>query len=167
MVTDCGFSAPVSALCSLAGQGGLVNKLVVLVAGATAMGSAALIGSSVAASDPGAGGSSNAMNVVGESYARAVSILKSQGVQATFGGSVGSDVPQAQCIVDQEKLSGRGRMILTLNCTTKAVQDSQADNTPAGSGAHGGGPPKVGSNGVTTVQATPVGPQPGMSVPGM
>ncbi|MEZ0050113.1 hypothetical protein ABIA30_001103 [Mycobacterium sp. MAA66] len=144
-----------------------MNKLVVL-AGAAAMGSAAVFGTSVAASDPGVGGSSNAMNVVGESYARAVSILKSQGVRATFGGSVGSDVPQAQCIVDQQKLSGQGRMILMLNCTTKAVQDATPDTTPAGGGgAQVGGGPKVGSNGVTTVQATPVGPQPGMSIPGM
>ena len=145
-----------------------MKKLVVLVAGAAAVGSAALFGSSVAASDPGVGGSSNAMNVVGESYARAVSILKAQGMRATFGGSVGSDVPQAQCIVEQEKMGGQGRMILMLNCTTKAVQDATPDTTPSGGGgAHVGGPPKVGSNGVTTVQATPVGPQPGMSIPGM
>ena len=144
-----------------------MNKLVVLAATAVAVGSAAVFGSSVAASDPG-GGSSNAMNVVGETYARAVAILKSQGVPATFGGSVGSDVPQAQCIVEQEKRSSSGRMILMLNCTTKAVQDATPDTTPSGGGgAHVGGGPKVGSNGVTTVQATPVGPQPGMSIPGM
>lgn len=143
-----------------------MNKLVALTAGAVAMGSAALFGASVAVSDPG--GSSNAMNVVGETYARAVSILKAQGMRAAFGGSVGSDVPQAQCIVEQEKMGGQGRMILMLNCTTKAVQDATPDTTPSGGGgAHVGGGPHVGSNGVTTVQATPVGPQPGMSVPGM
>ncbi|MUL49172.1 hypothetical protein FZI85_05330 [Mycobacterium sp. CBMA293] len=147
-----------------------MKKLVMLAAGAVAsgamaMGANAMFGSSVAASDPGG---SNAMNVVGESYARAVSILKSQGVKATFGGSVGSDVPQAQCIVDQEKMGSHGRVILMLNCTTKAVENAQ-DSAPASGGAPGGAPqgPRVGSNGVTTVQATPVGPQPGMTIPGM
>lgn len=150
-----------------------MNKLKTLTAGAVAagavaVGATAMFGSSVAASDTGGGGG---MNVVGESYARAVSILKSQGVHATFGGSVGSDVPQAQCIVDQEKMANHGRVILMLNCTTKAVQDAQASMPASGGGAPGapGAPqaPHVGANGVTTVQATPVGPQPGMSVPGM
>ncbi|UCZ58213.1 hypothetical protein [Mycolicibacterium phocaicum] len=139
-----------------------------VAAGAVAVGATAMFGSSVAASDPGG---SNSMNVVGESYARAVSILKSQGVKATFGGSVGSDVPQAQCIVDQEKMGSHGRVILMLNCTTKAVENASA-GAPAAGGAPAGAPgapqgPHVGANGVTTVQATPVGPQPGMSVPGM
>ncbi|WP_285034490.1 hypothetical protein [Mycolicibacterium sp. lyk4-40-TYG-92] len=136
-----------------------------VAAGAVAVGVTAMFGSSVATSDPGG---SSSMNVVGESYARAVSILKSQGVKATFGGSVGSDVPQAQCIVDQEKMGSHGRVILMLNCTTKAVEDAQAGAPAAGGGAPGAPKgPQVGSNGVTTVQATPVGPQPGMSVPGM
>ncbi|GAA2425560.1 hypothetical protein [Mycolicibacterium llatzerense] len=150
-----------------------MNKLKMLTAGAVAagavaVGATAVFGSSVAASDPGGSGS---MNVVGESYARAVSILKSQGVKATFGGSVGSDVPQAQCIVDQEKMGSHGRVILMLNCTTKAVENASAGAPASGGGAAGaaGAPqgPHVGSNGVTTVQATPVGPQPGMSIPGM
>jgi len=140
-----------------------------VAAGAVAVGATAMFGSSVAASDPGG---SSSMNVVGESYARAVSILKSQGVRATFGGSVGSDVPQAQCIVDQEKMGSHGRVILMLNCTTKAVENASAGAPAAGGGAPAGAPgapqgPHVGANGVTTVQATPVGPQPGMSVPGM
>lgn len=142
-----------------------MNKFVMAAAGTAAVGAAAMFGSSVAASDPGQGGGTN---VVGESYARAVTLLKSQGMKATFGGSVGSDVPQAQCIVTQQKMSGHGRMILELNCTAKAVQDAQADGTPAGGGgARPGAGPNVGSNGITTVQATPVGPQPGMNIPGM
>jgi hypothetical protein len=147
-----------------------VNKLVIATAGAVASGAVAmgsvLFGSSVAASDPG--GSSSAMNVVGVSYAQAVAILKQQGVRATFGGSVGSDVPQAQCIVESEKMGTNARVILMLNCTTKAVEDAQA-NSPATGAGPGGQPagPHVGSNGVTTVQATPVGPQPGMTIPGM
>lgn len=121
-----------------------MNKLKMLTAGAVAagavaMGATAVFGSSVAASDPGG---SNSMNVVGESYARAVSILKSQGVKATFGGSVGSDVPQAQCIVDQEKMGSHGRVILMLNCTTKAVEDAQAAAPASGGGGAAAGAPE-------------------------
>ncbi|HEV7419992.1 MAG TPA: hypothetical protein VGO30_09110, partial [Mycobacterium sp.] len=47
-----------------------------------AIASAALFSPGVAASDPG---SMNSMNVVGEPYFKAVSILKSQGIKATFG----------------------------------------------------------------------------------
>ena len=63
-------------------------------------------------------------------------------------------------------------VILMLNCTTKAVENASAGAPAAGGGAPAGAPgapkgPNVGANGVTTVQATPVGPQPGMSIPGM
>jgi hypothetical protein len=135
-----------------------VKKLVVVGAGAFAVVLAALLTPAVADSDPGAG---SALNVVGEPYGRANQILKSQGVKATFGGSVGSDLPQAACIVDSQKVTSQGRMILMLNCTQKAADDATASQ-PAGAG----GGPRVGGNGVTTVTATPVGPQPGMSVPG-
>jgi hypothetical protein len=140
--------------------GGHVKKLVLLGAGAFAVAGAALLTPAVADSDPGA----SSLNVVGEPYARAVAILKSQGVRASFGGSVGSDVPQAQCIVDQQKAGGGhsgGRMYLMLNCTQEAVENA-AGSAPSG----GSGGPTVGSNGVTTVTATPVGPQPGMDIPG-
>jgi hypothetical protein len=143
-----------------------VKKLVVLGAGAFAglsvAASVGLFSPAVAGSDPG---SSSASNVIGEPYAQALQILKSQGMKGYFGGAVGSDVPQSQCIVDQQRVTSAGRMYLTLNCTTKAVKDATASSTPAGSGPGGGGP-HVGGNGVTTVTPTPVGPQPGMNVPG-
>jgi hypothetical protein len=110
-----------------------VKKLVVLGAGAIAMASAALLHPAVALSDP-AGASS--VNVVGEPYAKALSILKSQGARGVFGGSFGSDVPQSACIVDKQKVNPSGKMILMLNCTTKAVQDATA-STPAAGGATG------------------------------
>ena len=47
----------------------------------------------------------SSLNVVGEPYGKAMAILKSQGVKGTFGGSFGSDVPQAQCIVSQQKVT--------------------------------------------------------------
>ena len=57
--------------------------------------------------------------MVGEPYAKAVAILHAEGVKATFGGSVGSDVPQAQCIVASEKVL-TGHVQLELDCTAKA-----------------------------------------------
>ena len=136
-----------------------MNKLVALGAGAlaipAAIGASALFSTPVASSEPG---NYQAMNVVGEPYARAMAILRSQGVRGAFGGSVGSDVPQAQCIVTQQKITRSGRMILNLDCTTKAVQDAGAGGGSLPIGAPSG--PNVGANGVTTVQATPVGPPP-------
>jgi hypothetical protein len=110
-----------------------VKKLVLLGAGAIAVASAALLHPAVAVADP------NSLNVVGEPYAKAIAILKSQNVKSTFGGSFGSDVPQSACIVDKQKVVSGSKMILMLNCTTKAVQDATA-STPAAGGATGAAP---------------------------
>ena len=107
------------------------------------------------------------LDVSGQTYAQAVKILKSMGYRPVFGGSVGGDVPQAQCIVEKEKALSRYSVSLMLNCT-KAAQPAAGANAPEG-GAPAGAPPgapHVGSNGVTTVTPTPVGPQPGMNIPG-
>jgi hypothetical protein len=93
--------------------------------------------SAVSSADPS--GSTNALNVVGEPYAKAVAILKSQGAKAQFGGSFGSDVPQSQCIVSQQRTTSAGRMYLSLDCTTKAVQNA-TDSTPSGPAAAGAAP---------------------------
>jgi hypothetical protein len=129
-----------------------VKKLVLLAIGVAAAASATVLSTGVAESDP----SVASLNVVGEPYGKAMGILKSQGVKGTFGGSVGSDLPQAQCIVDQQKVIPSGKMILMLNCT-KAAAAAAGDSAPAGSP----GPPSLGGNGITTVTATPVGPQGG------
>ncbi len=136
-----------------------MKKLAALGVGAIAAASIALVAPGVADSSP-----ASALNVVGEPYGRALGILKSQGVKAFFGGAVGSDYPQAECIVSQQKITSGGRMYLHVDCTEAAVLGAQS-NAPAGGG---GGPsgPTAGGNGVTTVTATPVGPQPGMPVPG-
>ena len=128
-----------------------MKKLAVLSAGALAVGSAALISAGVATSQPNPNVSS--LSVVGEPYGRALQILKSQRVKAYFGGAVGSDLPQAQCIVEKQKFTG-GRMYLSLNCTKEAAE-------AAGQLGGSDGGPTVGSNGVTTVTATPVVPIPG------
>ena len=126
-----------------------MKKLVVLSGGLVAAGSIALIGAGVALSQPGQPDGSS-LNVVGEPYNKALQILKSQGVKAYFGGSFGSVLPQAQCLVDQQKVTAGGRMLLSLDCSQNAA-DILAAMGPSGG-------PTVGSNGVTTVTPTPVVP---------
>jgi hypothetical protein len=125
-----------------------VKKIVVLSGGLVVAGSAALIGAGVALSQPT--GDQSSLNVVGEPYQKALQILKSQGVKAYFGGSFGSVLPEAQCLVDQQKETSQRRVLLMLDCTQKAA-DQIADSGPSGG-------PTVGSNGITTVTPTPVVP---------
>jgi hypothetical protein len=123
-----------------------VKKLVALSGGLVAVGSAALIGAGVALSQP----DQSSLNIVGEPYQKALQVLKSQGVKAYFGGSFGSVLPQAQCLVDQQKVTAGGRMLLMLDCSQKAA-DEIANMGPSGG-------PTVGANGITTVTPTPVVP---------
>jgi hypothetical protein len=125
-----------------------VKKIVVLSGGLVVAGSAALIGAGVALSQPTTDNSS--YNVVGEPYNKALQILKSEGIKAYFGGSFGSVLPQAQCLVDEQKVTAAHRMLLMLDCSQKAA-DILANMGPSGG-------PTVGSNGVTTVTPTPVVP---------
>ena len=125
-----------------------MKKIVVLSGGLVTVGAAALIGAGVALSQPAPDNSS--LNVVGEPYNKALQILKSQGVKAYFGGSFGSVLPQAQCLVSQMKATSQGRIQLMLDCSQKAADELAA------MGPSGG--PTVGANGVTTVTPTPVVP---------
>ena len=134
-----------------------MKKILVLSGGLVVAGSAALIGAGVALSQPGQDMSS--YNVVGEQYNKALQILKSQHVKAYFGGSFGSVLPQAQCLVDQQKMTSGGRMLLSLDCSQKAADELAA------MGPSGG--PTVGANGVTTVTPTPVVPIQGAPGAGM
>jgi hypothetical protein len=126
-----------------------VKKLVACAAGSLAALSMALVTAGHARSDGPA-------DVSGETYAKAVALLRQQGYTAVFGGSVGGDVPQSQCVVQSQKSLSKASISLMLNCT-KAAQPAPDAQAP--------GAPKVGSNGVTTVQvttvqATPVPPPP-------
>jgi hypothetical protein len=125
-----------------------VKKLVVLSGGLVAVGSTALIGAGIAMSQP----SISNYNVVGEPYQKALQILKGQGVKAFFGGSFGSVLPQAQCLVDQQKVTSGGRMLLMLDCS-QAAKDLLAEQ-----GSGGPGTSTVGGNGITTVTPTPIVP---------
>jgi len=140
-----------------------VKKVAVVSGGLVVAGSAALIGAGVAMSQPA---DTSPYNVVGEQYGRALAILKSQGVSAYFGGSTGSALPQSACLVDHQKVTSGGRMLLKLDCTQDAA-DQIAAMGPTGG-------PRVGANGVTTITPTPMvpiagapgaGTPPGMGAP--
>lgn len=124
-----------------------MKKLVVLSGGLVAVGSVALVGAGIAMSQPGG---VNSMNVVGEPYNKALQILQAQGAKGYFGGSFGSVLTQASCLVDSQKITSEGRILLMLDCSQHAA-DMLEQMTPSGG-------PRVGSNGVTTVTPTPVVP---------
>lgn len=96
-------------------------------------------------------------NVVGEPYAKAVAILRAQGVKATFGGSVGSDVPQAQCIVASEKVVA-SHIQLSLDCTAEAQPQPQQPATTATSGTGTSGTATSGAPATQTARPTPGAP---------
>jgi len=143
-----------------------VKKIILAAASAIAAGSAvAAFGMGSSNADPASG---SPMNVLGEPYAKAVAILHAQGIATTFGGSVGSDVPQSQCIVATQKYLTSGRMQLMLNCTEEMQPTQQAPapsvaNSPSGSGTPAApapadpGRPTPGASGVVTVVPTRVG----------
>ena len=133
-----------------------MKKMVVLSGGLVVAGSAALIGAGIALSQPQ---DMSSYNVVGEPYSKALQMLKSQGVKAFFGGSFGSVLPQSQCLVDQQKITAGGRMLLMLDCSQKAADELAAQGPSGG--------PTVGSNGITTVTPTPVVPIGGAPGAGM
>ncbi|MCT7662010.1 hypothetical protein [Mycobacterium deserti] len=124
-----------------------MKKLVVLSGGLVVAGSAALVGAGIALSQPA---DYSGLNVVGEPYNKALQLLKSQGVKGYFGGSFGSVLSQSDCLVDQQKITSGGRVLLMLDCSQKAA-DMLEEMGPSGG-------PRVGSNGVTTVTPTPLVP---------
>lgn len=103
------------------------------------------------------------LNVVGEPYAKAVAILRAQGVPTVFGGAVGSDLPQAQCVVSSQKVLGTRKMSLMLDCTAEDGAQQPATATGSGAPATSGAPasetarPTPGAPGIVTVVPTRVG----------
>ena len=122
-----------------------MKKVVAVAAGSGALATMGFLFAGHASSDNGS------LDVSGNTYAQAVQILRSQGYMVEFGGSVGGDVPQAQCVVESQKMLPHGWVSLQLNCTKAAQAVLPAANPNA---------PVVGGNGVTTVKATPVAPPP-------
>ncbi len=135
-----------------------MRKLVLVLAGAAVAGSAVALGIGASSADPS---SSSTYNVVGEPYAKAVAILRAQGVKTTFGGSVGSDVPQSQCVVSSQKVTSSAKMQLMLDCTAAAQPEqpaaTSAATAPGTQSTDAGNRPTAGAPGVVTVIPTPVG----------
>jgi len=146
-----------------------VNKVVLLVAGTAAAATMAVVGAGQAfASGP-------APDVTGETYASAQAILQSAGYSAVFGGSVGSDLPQSQCVVIEGKQQGggiwsspwgsAGTVRLRLDCTLKAGQTKPpapgtlsrvAPSAAPGAAAGGNNENNRPTPGAGTVTVTPV-----------
>jgi hypothetical protein len=135
-----------------------VRKLVLVLAGVTVAGSAIALGIGASSADPS---SSSTYNVVGEPYAKAVAILRAQGVKTTFGGSVGSDLPQSQCVVSSQKVTSSAKMQLMLDCTAASQPEqpaaTSAATAPGTQSTDAGNRPTAGAPGVVTVIPTPVG----------
>jgi hypothetical protein len=141
-----------------------VRKLIVAAGGVVAAGGAGvLLALSAGAGHAAPGDTNTTLNVVGEPYAKAVAILRAQGVASVFGGSVGSDVPQAQCVVASQKVLGTTRkMQLNLDCSAEAQPQrpaaTAAPSTPgAAPSTEATARPTPGAPGVVTVIPTPVG----------
>ena len=135
-----------------------MRKLVLVLAGTAVAGTAVALSIGASSADPS---SSSTYNVVGEPYAKAVAILRAQGVKATFGGSVGSDVPQSQCLVSSQKVTNSAKMQLMLDCTAAAQPEqpaaTSAATAPGTQSTDAGNRPTAGAPGVVTVIPTPVG----------
>ena len=112
-----------------------MKKLVVLGAGAIAATSIGMLSAGLASSEPA---SSGQLNVIGEPYFKAVKILHGMGMTTGFGGSVGSALPQAQCMVSSQKMLTNGKMMLNLDCSEEAAEQ-MAEQGSLGSGAPSSG----------------------------
>lgn len=98
-----------------------MKKLALFAGGAGAALSMALFGAAQASAAP--------PDVTGEMYGKAVAILKSHGYKAIFGGSIGNDLPQSQCLVIEQQASGRN-VRLRLDCDLQPGQEQpKAPNT--------------------------------------
>jgi hypothetical protein len=153
-----GFTFVTAAICSQRTDlgRGHVKKLVVLGASAVAASTIGLLNAGLASSEPV---NPNQMNVIGEPYYKAVKILKGLGMGTGFGGSVGSDLPQQQCMVASQKMTSNGKMLLNLDCTAEAAQQ-MAESGALGSGAPGA----VGGNTIRPPQI-PIGQAPAAPAP--
>lgn len=137
-----------------------MNRLFLAVGGVAVAGTAAVaLGTGSGNADPG----NSTLNVVGEPYAKAVAILRAQGVPTVFGGAVGDGLPQPQCIVSSQKVLGTRKMSLMLDCSSEAAPQRPATAPASGAPATSGAPvsqtarPTPGAPGVVTVIPTPVG----------
>ncbi len=130
-----------------------MRKVLLQLGGAAAAIAMAVIGASEAAAEP--------IDVTGETYARAVAMLKAQGYSATFGGSIGDGLPMSQCIVIAQSSVSNGKQRLRLDCSLPQGEHAPPQGTHtlsprAGSGAGGTADPNRPTPGAGTVTVNPV-----------
>ena len=132
-----------------------MKKVVLLVCGASAAVTMVVIGSGHAGAD--------VPDVTGETYGKAVAILKSQGIKPLFGGSIGSDLPQSQCtVVPADHRARRTKMRLMLDCNAARGRGEAAGaqhpfaGTARRFGPREGDRPTPGA-GTVTVTPVPIG----------
>ncbi|BBY97632.1 hypothetical protein [Mycolicibacterium fallax] len=94
-----------------------MRKIALLTGGCAAVVAMAVLGTGSAAAE--------APDVVGETFATASAILKSQGYKAQFGGAIGHDLPQSQCMVVEQTAAGRMQR-LRLDCNLAPGQTQPA-----------------------------------------
>lgn len=136
-----------------------MKKIALLTGGVSAALAVAILGAAPAVAA--------APDITGEPYGRAVAILKSHGYKAVFGGSIGSDLPQSQCLVIEQQALGNGNQRLRLDCKLAAGQEQpKAPNThslvPPGGSIPGAGSGDTAQN----PQQAPQQAQPGRPTPG-
>ncbi len=122
-----------------------MKKLALLAGGAGAAIAMAVVGATQAGAAP--------PDVTGEMYGRAVAILKSQGYKAVFGGSIGHDLPQSQCIVLEQQGMSNGTMRLRLDCNLQPGQEQ-----PGAPNTHSLVPPGGSVPGATAGSGAPADP---------
>ncbi|MGB3481469.1 MAG: hypothetical protein WBB07_04515 [Mycobacterium sp.] len=128
-----------------------MRKLALFVGGVGVAASMAIVGTGQA--------NAEAPDVTGETYGKAVAILKNLGYKAVFGGSIGKDLPQSQCRVVQQQPAGRN-VRLRLDCDLLPGQDQ-----PVAPNTHSLVPPG-GSIQQTGTSGAPAPADPGRPTPG-
>jgi hypothetical protein len=131
-----------------------VKKTALLVAGASAAVAMGVFGAGHAVAD--------VPDVTGLDFNTASAVLKSQGFTVMFDGSIGSDLPESQCIVVHQTMAAFGVMRVRLDCSlhpgqTKPPAPGTRSVVPGGGpGAQTGARPTPGA-GTVTVTPVPVG----------
>lgn len=132
----------------------VVRKLALLVGGASAAVSMAVIGAGHAGAE--------LPDVTGEPYGKAIAILKNLGYKGVFGGGIGNDLPQSQCMVIEQQPSGR-TVKLRLNCDLAPGQEQ-----PVAPNTHSLVPPggSIPTSGAAATSGAPAPVDPGRPTPG-
>ena len=129
----------------------VVRKLSLFVGGASAAVAMAVIGAGQASAEP--------PDVTGEPYGKAISVLKNLGYKGVFGGGIGNDLPQSQCLVLEQQPAGR-TVRLRLNCELAPGQDQPVAPNTHSLVPPGGSLPQSGTSGAPA-PADPGRPTPG------